>query len=181
VNDAGFKVGETFTDPAGGLSITLQSMDAEKAVIKVEIDNGSGDPTCLDGTTLDPPTGPIKCVGGGDAGAPAVEAGVDSGRADAPHEAAPPEAAPSAPEAGNVEIPVDSSTSPSGHGPALGSHGDISDVEGGCSCRVGGRPSTPRGTWLAALVGCVIVSRRLQRRRTATSRSQATPALSSRR
>src|SRR5258706_3402394 len=86
VNDAGFKVGETFTDPADGLSITLQSMDAEKAVIKVDIANGSGDPTCLDGTTLDPPTGPIKCVGGGDAGAPVVDAGPDV--VDAGHEAA---------------------------------------------------------------------------------------------
>jgi MYXO-CTERM domain-containing protein len=48
--DAGFKVGETFTDPAGGLSITVSAMDATKATVHVEVANGTGGPVCLDGT-----------------------------------------------------------------------------------------------------------------------------------
>jgi hypothetical protein len=63
-NDAGFKAGETFTDPAGGVSFTVNTMDADKATITVDIANGTGDPTCLDGTTL-PGSGPPTCGGGG--------------------------------------------------------------------------------------------------------------------
>jgi MYXO-CTERM domain-containing protein len=127
-------------------------------VIKVDIDNGTGDPTCLDGTTLDPPTGPIKCVGGGDAGAPTADAGVDSG-ADAGHAA---EAASGVQDTGLVEIPVDSGTSPSGPTPALHPRGDVSDVEGGCSCRMAdGNRSTQSDAWLgAALVAWALGRRR---------------------
>jgi hypothetical protein len=177
VNDAGFKVGETFTDPAGGLSITLQSMDADKAVIKVEIDNGTGDPTCLDGTTLDPPTGPIKCVGGGDAGAPEVDAGREAGpdAADA-HEAAP-EAAPIEHDASSVETPIDSGASASNTTPLVHQRPDISDVEGGCSCKLGSSGSARHGLWLAALIGGAIVARR----RPTTARSRARKVPSSRR
>jgi len=63
-NDAGFKTGETFTDPAGGVSFTVTAMDADKATITVDIANGTGDPTCLDGTTL-AGSGPPTCGGGG--------------------------------------------------------------------------------------------------------------------
>jgi hypothetical protein len=166
VNDAGFKVGETFNDPAGGLSITLQSMDADKAVIKVEIENGEGDPTCLDGTTLDPPTGPIKCVGGGDAGAPVVDAGREAAvdAADAHAEAAM-EAAVVEPDAGAVEAPVDATTSPS---PAtVRQRPAISDVEGGCSCRLANdHRRAGSGAWLGgALLGWAMARRRSARRR----------------
>src|SRR5204863_2548747 len=63
-NDAGFKAGETFTDPAGGVSFTVNAMDADKATITVDIANGTGNPTCLDGTTLGG-SGPPTCGGGG--------------------------------------------------------------------------------------------------------------------
>jgi hypothetical protein len=63
-NDAGFKAGETFTDPAGGVSFTVTAMDADKATVTVDITGGAGDPTCLDGTTL-PGSGPPTCGGGG--------------------------------------------------------------------------------------------------------------------
>ncbi len=183
VNDAGFKVGETFTDPAGGLTITVQSMDADKAVVKVDIDNGTGDPTCLDGTTLDPPTGPIKCVGGGDAGAPTVEAGFDSGAdaADAHHDA-PAEAASEEQEAHVVEVPVDSAPSPSGAAPAPHASAKISDVEGGCSCRMADADrSRSSGVGMsAALLGFMVALRRLRGRRLANSRSRGLRAWSSR-
>jgi len=48
--DAGFKVGETFTDPLGNIAITVSAMDATKATVHVEITNGTGGPVCLDGT-----------------------------------------------------------------------------------------------------------------------------------
>jgi hypothetical protein len=63
-NDAGFKAGETFSDPAGGVSFTVNTMDADKATITVDIPSGTGDPTCLDGTTLAGPGAPT-CGGGG--------------------------------------------------------------------------------------------------------------------
>jgi hypothetical protein len=92
--DAGFRVGETFTDPVGGLSITVTAMDATKATVHVEVAAGTGGPPiCLDGTTYVPSatecTGPA--TGGGDAGGgiiipPPPDAGSTTGaggRADA--------------------------------------------------------------------------------------------------
>jgi MYXO-CTERM domain-containing protein len=71
-NDAGFKVGETFTDPAGGLTVTVTAMDATSATVHVEVTGGTGAPTCLDGTTYVPsatqcsgPTGGAGDAGGG--------------------------------------------------------------------------------------------------------------------
>jgi hypothetical protein len=173
VNDAGFKVGETFTDPAGGLSITLQSMDDDKAVIKVDIDNGSGDPTCLDGTTLDPPAGPIQCSGGGDAGVPEVDAGFDAGpdAVDAQSdvaETAPPEEH----DAGVVEPHVDSGSSVSVPTTPLKTHPEISDVEGGCSCRMGSRRGGTAPAWSAGvLFGIFALLRRKRSRRARRARS----------
>jgi MYXO-CTERM domain-containing protein len=165
VNDAGFKVGETFTDPAGGLSITVQSMDADKAVINVQIDNGEGDPTCLDGTTLDPPTGPIKCVGGDDAGAPVMDAAPEAAADAADAHEAVPEAAPVEPDAGREEAPVDSGTTvTSTTTPLVRQRPDISDVEGGCSCRMSERDGdTSRGAWVGAALLAWAVARRRNR------------------
>jgi len=67
--DAALPVGSTFTDPAGGVSITVQAVSATQATIKVDIANGAGPPTCLDGTTFAlPGPGPASC-GGGEGGA----------------------------------------------------------------------------------------------------------------
>jgi hypothetical protein len=83
-NDAGFKAGESFTDPAGGLTITVQAMDADKATIKIDVTGGSGGaPTCLDGRTIAAP-GPTTCGGivvVGDAGG---GGGTDAGTNPAP-------------------------------------------------------------------------------------------------
>jgi hypothetical protein len=62
--DAALAQGQTFTDPdpAGGLSITAQAVSSTQATIVVQ-SNGSGAPTCLDGSTFTPPgPGPEACV-----------------------------------------------------------------------------------------------------------------------
>jgi hypothetical protein len=53
-NDAALVQGQSFTDPAGGLTITAQAVSATQATIVVT-SNGSGAPTCLDGSTFTPP------------------------------------------------------------------------------------------------------------------------------
>jgi hypothetical protein len=59
----GLTAGKSFSDPAGGLTITVNSMDSEKAVIQIDYPGGpGGDPTCLGGTTLTAP-GPTTCAG----------------------------------------------------------------------------------------------------------------------
>jgi MYXO-CTERM domain-containing protein len=65
--------GQTFTDPAGGVSITTVGVSADIAQIKVEIsgsvtvDGGTGDTVCVDGTPIAEP-GPTSC--GDDGGVP---------------------------------------------------------------------------------------------------------------
>lgn len=53
----GLKAGGSFEDPAGGVKFTVDSIDAEKAVISVEMANpvDSGEHTCLDDTVVRPP------------------------------------------------------------------------------------------------------------------------------
>jgi hypothetical protein len=59
----GLVAGKSFSDPAGGLTITVSSIDSEKAVVQVDYPAGSGGPpTCIGGTTLTPP-GPTTCAG----------------------------------------------------------------------------------------------------------------------
>jgi hypothetical protein len=55
-SDAGLAAGQTFTDPAGGLSITAQSVSETGATIVVHYAAGSGaSPLCLDGTRFTAP------------------------------------------------------------------------------------------------------------------------------
>jgi MYXO-CTERM domain-containing protein len=54
-NDAALAAGKTFSDPAGGLNITVTAVSATQATINVEIPGGAGGPTCLDDS---PFTGP---------------------------------------------------------------------------------------------------------------------------
>ena len=61
-NDAALPVGATFTDPAGGVSITATAVSATQATVTVDIEGGTGAPTCLDGTTFTAPgPGPESC------------------------------------------------------------------------------------------------------------------------
>ena len=54
--------GQSFKDPAGGATITLQSISASGAVVGVSLPSGTGGPTCIDGTTLSGTGG--ACDGG---------------------------------------------------------------------------------------------------------------------
>jgi MYXO-CTERM domain-containing protein len=53
--DAALGVGKTFTDPAGGLSIAVRAVSATQATIEVQLEEGTGAPTCLDGTPFTAP------------------------------------------------------------------------------------------------------------------------------
>lgn len=106
-NIDGLVAGGTFSDPAGGIKITVMSLDATKATINVEITGQlltpSGPPTCMDGMPfMVPGPGPESCAAapsvpgmmstvsdGGATSVPIVEAGrpidagaPDSGRSD---------------------------------------------------------------------------------------------------
>jgi MYXO-CTERM domain-containing protein len=79
--DAALAVGSTFTDPAGGVSITAQVVSATQATIKVDIADGAGAPTCLDGALFAAPgPGPESCGGGG-GGAAGAGGNIGSGGA----------------------------------------------------------------------------------------------------
>jgi hypothetical protein len=75
----GMRAGSTFTDPAGGTSFTVESISQTQASIKVEIANGSGSSTCIDGTTLTAP-GPATC-GDGAGGSPGTGGSAGTGSA----------------------------------------------------------------------------------------------------
>ena len=61
--DAALAVGQTFTDPAGGLTITATAVSPTQATITVEVAGGTGAPTCLDASTFAAPgPGPEACV-----------------------------------------------------------------------------------------------------------------------
>jgi MYXO-CTERM domain-containing protein len=56
----GMNTGQTFTDPAGGVSFTVTAMDNDRATITVTNASGSGSPTCMDGSAFAAP-GPTSC------------------------------------------------------------------------------------------------------------------------
>ena len=61
--DAALAVGQTFTDPAGGLSITATAVSMTQATITVDIAGGTVGPTCLDDSPfMGPGAGPESCV-----------------------------------------------------------------------------------------------------------------------
>jgi hypothetical protein len=71
--------GQSFADPAGGPTITLTAISATGATITVSNPNGTGSPTCIDGTTLTAP-GPTNCLAAGvDGGVPTTGAGGNPG------------------------------------------------------------------------------------------------------
>jgi hypothetical protein len=63
----GMVAGDSYTDPAGGVTFKVDSMDATKAVVTVTLSNGSGSSTCMDGTTLQG-SGPEICSASGTGG-----------------------------------------------------------------------------------------------------------------
>jgi hypothetical protein len=58
----GLVAGGSYTDPAGGMKFTVTAIDAKSATVQVEIPNGTGAPTCMDGMPLPTPNpGPESC------------------------------------------------------------------------------------------------------------------------
>jgi hypothetical protein len=58
----GMQAGQAFVDPAGGVRFEVVELSNDKAVIQVDIENGAGAPTCLDGRPMLVP-GPSTCEG----------------------------------------------------------------------------------------------------------------------
>jgi MYXO-CTERM domain-containing protein len=57
----GLAVGQAFSDPTDGITVTVMSADASKAVVQIDITGGIGaPPTCIDNTTL-ADAGPVEC------------------------------------------------------------------------------------------------------------------------
>ena len=64
----GLTVGQSFMDPDGSITITVNSADATKAEIQIDIQGGAGGgPMCMDGSTLSAP-GPVDCGAGSGTG-----------------------------------------------------------------------------------------------------------------
>ncbi|MES1183220.1 MAG: hypothetical protein ABUL60_05365 [Myxococcales bacterium] len=72
--NGGLTAGQSFADPAGGVTIKVNSVSQDKAEIVVTLDGGAGGLTCLDGTSFTAP-GPdaTSC------GAPIVAGGAGGG------------------------------------------------------------------------------------------------------
>jgi hypothetical protein len=68
-SDAGLVTGQTFSDPAGGLTITATAVSATSATIQVTYTVEGGAPTCLDGSTFTPPGAGSCGEGSGTGGA----------------------------------------------------------------------------------------------------------------
>ncbi len=58
----GLKAGETFMDPAGGVSFKVDSIGSDGAVVTVTLDTSTGTTECLDGSDLEG-QGPASCDG----------------------------------------------------------------------------------------------------------------------
>ncbi len=81
----GLAAGQDFSDPTGGITVTVMSADATKAVVQIDIVGGVGaPPTCIDNTTL-ADDGPVDCSAtpglGGAPGATAGTGGTGTGGA----------------------------------------------------------------------------------------------------
>jgi MYXO-CTERM domain-containing protein len=166
-SDAALPVGMPFTDPAGGLTITVNSVGNAGASITVEYANGGGAaPTCLDGTAFTAP-GPgmescdatimptgVAGAGGGTGGRGG--GGGNAGSGGRGGGAAGMAGSSSAGEAGQGGSPLGTAGSSGGTGPG---QTDDRIVTGGCSCEVSGSPASG-GAALMILIGLVGISRR---------------------
>jgi hypothetical protein len=101
----GLPAGGTYSDPAGGIKITVEAVSATSATVRVEIPGGTGGPKCMDntdfvapgpgpescaastavpGVPVPTPDGGLRALDGGLAGPPATSGGPDARSADAP-------------------------------------------------------------------------------------------------
>jgi MYXO-CTERM domain-containing protein len=187
--DYGLPPGQTFTDPAGGVSITVLSVTADGANIQVDItgpllDGGApgGQSTCMDGTPITGP-GPSTCGDDGgvvipppipiDASMPPRDAGGGgAGTTGAGGSDATTGAGGSAGSGGGTTTAGGTQTT----GPTTGTagstgtgsgktSGESQGLQGGCACRASGGegPSGNRAAWGAALALAIAAARRRKR------------------
>jgi hypothetical protein len=153
LNDAGLTAGETFTDPAGTLTITAQSISNSGATIVVSYADGvgGGAPTCIDGSAFAPPgPGVESCQptvfpgSGGSTGAGGTGAAGNDGTAGATG-------------TGGVTTPAGSGGSNGGGPPAE------SGLMKGCACDTSGSGACGASVLLLAMAGAISVLRRRRR------------------
>jgi hypothetical protein len=173
LNDAGLAVGQTFTDPAGGLTITPTAISNSGATIVVTYTTGgSGSPTCLDGSPFTPPGPGIESCAAltttGAAGTTGGSAGTTGtgGRGGAGGRGGTTGTAGSvgtgaAGTTGGAAMPVGSAGSTGGDTSTPGDRG----VSGGCTCDTTGSSGTSpfAGALLLTMIGLVVVTRRPRR------------------
>ncbi len=62
--DAALGVGKSFSDPAGGMTITVMAVSATQATVAIDMPGGTAGPTCIDATPFTAPgPGPESCTG----------------------------------------------------------------------------------------------------------------------
>ncbi len=190
----GLAAGGTYTDPAGTIKITVQAIDAAKATVNVEIQGGTGGPTCQDGTALAAPgPGPESCAAApsipgdapplslGDGGVrdggattrPTDGGAATAGRRDAASE----DVAPPSPDVATMNNPPPPDSGVDRFADAVGSAvatGDGDDggtsvpsrqVNGGCGCRVDGNQDGGGALPLILVAGLFPIVRRRFRAR----------------
>ncbi len=76
----GMQLGESYTDPAGGVSFRVDALDNDHATVTVSLDSSTGSSECMDGTLLEG-SGPDNCQGEstGTGGSPGVGGTTGSG------------------------------------------------------------------------------------------------------
>jgi MYXO-CTERM domain-containing protein len=177
--------GQSFTDPASGLVITLKSISATGATVTVSNNPTTGTATCMDGTALPGNTGPASCGAvvtgqGGSTGA-AGAAGAAGGTAGAPGTGG--RGAGGMTGGGVAGMSGGGAGSPgsTGTGGSTGSTGPVTGgtggkilgptvdagspetgiVTGGCGCSI---PSGSQPLW-SGLVGAIVIGLLRRRRR----------------
>jgi hypothetical protein len=184
LTDSGLSAaGQSFVDPAGGLTITVDAIDAKSATVSVTTMGGQGDATCADGTTFAAPgpgatsCGALSTVDGGSSGSgggSGSEAGATDGSGGRMPDAtsgttlgAGGSAAGSGGNGGMVGQAGGATTHEDTTGHNAGAAAPESGVEGGCSCSVLrlSRTNAPFNAWLllAGVLGGRFVRRRHSR------------------
>jgi MYXO-CTERM domain-containing protein len=187
--DAALGAGKTFSDPAGGLTITVAAVSAAQATIVVQMPFGSGGPTCIDGSPFTAPgPGPESCnalpllddagvtvalADGGEAGAIDGEGGMDeagSGETSPEADGETTTDAESLPEAASAVLDTPSAKdasddvgapSPTGDAGLVATAATADRAGQGCGCSSGGAPSGALG---ALAVGLAMGATRRRRR-----------------
>jgi MYXO-CTERM domain-containing protein len=77
----GLRQGESFMDPAGGVSFSVQALGPTGASVKVDVPAGMGGAVCLDGSAFAPPG--VESCGNAQPTGPVTPMSVDAGAASA--------------------------------------------------------------------------------------------------